>query len=342
MKRFIRLLTVSIAAVFVLASFSQIVFADGSYSVNSTYIQLKPGETGTIVISADNAAGRVNWDSSGVISESGSAFLDNGYQTIEFTASEPGTAYIYVAPDPEYGIATYDNEELGYGYTIQVEVIGDAPAQVEEPAPTEPETTTEAPTTQAPAENTETQTEVQEVKEDARMAAADENSVLTDGNNDYESLSEEDRLYTTVDGQELYIIQYPLWQDEQGGTVWNDEIFNLDRLTGFDYDTVNYKGLNVDVFTFRDLPKVFVLKNLETDVSQYYTLDSDGEGFKPLPYVTVNGRQYIVEEFPESFTVPENFSKVEMALGASTVQALKPADTPISLRGYNVQVSPGL
>ena len=346
MKILKKTLTFSIAAAVAALSVAPAVFADGSYSVDTSYIQLRPGETGRFTISADNAAGRVDWDSEGVVNESGSAFLDNGQQTIEFTAGEPGTAYITVYPDPEYGIATFDEEMIDYGYTIQVEVIDDSPnaapaieeeSQVQEEVP-------QAPETEEAQENEEpltTEAQEEQATEPQNIPAAT-GTVLTDGNNDYQDLSEEDRLYTTVDGQELYIIRYPLWIDEDGETVWNDEIFNLDLLNGFEYQTVNYKDLDVDTFIYDNSLRVFVLKNLETDVSQYYTLGSAGEGFRPLPYVTVNGRQYIVEEFPADFQIPEGYQKIDMTLGSSTVQALKPTGSVPSLRGYDVLVSPGL
>ena len=42
-----------------------------------------------------------------------------------------------------------------------------------------------------------------------------------------------------------------------------------------------------------------------------------------MAYVTVNGKQYIVVDFPDDFVVPEGYQIVEMTLGSNTVQALK-------------------
>ncbi len=97
---------------------------DGSYGVNTTYLALKPGETGYITVSADNAAGRVDWSASGTVSVDGntSAWLDNGSTTIPVTAGSEGTGYITVSPT---SIASYDGTELSSSYTIQVDVIGD-------------------------------------------------------------------------------------------------------------------------------------------------------------------------------------------------------------------------
>ena len=135
---------------------------------------------------------------------------------------------------------------------------------------------------------------------------------------------------------ELYIIQYPRWMDEAGNEVWNDEIVGLDMLTGFDLVTVNYKGVNVDTFQ-KDDYVVFVLKNLETDVCGYYTLKADGTGFEQLSYITANGKQYIVVDFPEDFVIPEGYQMVEMNFGATKIHALKqvpegaPAPEPVNV-----------
>jgi len=379
MKILMKTLAAVTAASMLTGGLAGIAYAEGSYSIDNNYLVLRPGETATVTINAENAAGRVDWDSDGSVTAVGSAWLDNGNATIEITADQAGTGYITVYPDPERGIATYDEEMLDYSYTITVEVVDDNEAvvddtitdtdTVEEPANNAvaddaqeqgaaqaPEDNGNAPQDepaqeqpaqeQQPQEqqNQEQPAQEQQPEENAQnvpQAQAAAGDALTDGNNDYADLSEEDRLYTTVDGQELYIIQYPLWQDEEGGTVWNDEILNLDILNGFEYETVNYKDINVDTFRNNNL-RVFVLKNLETDVSRYYVLDENGGGFSPLPYVTVNSRQYIVEKFPAGFSVPEGYQLADMTLADSTVQALKLSPDGIKLRGYDVMVSPGL
>ena len=177
----------------------------------------------------------------------------------------------------------------------------EAPAEGEAPAeePAQEETTTAAP-----------------------EAAGGQEAVLTDGNNDYENLSEEERLYTTVNDIPLSIIQYPRWMDDAGNVVWNDLVTNLDMLNGFDLVTVNYKGVNVDTFQ-KDDYVIFVLRNPESGVSGYYVLKPDGTGFEQLSYISANGKQYIVVDFPSDFVVPEGYQMVEMNFGTTKVQALK-------------------
>ena len=74
------------------------VYADGSYYVDTNYIVLSPGETATITLSADNAAGRVDWNSEGTVTAAGSEWLDNDSRTFTVTADSVGTGYINVIP----------------------------------------------------------------------------------------------------------------------------------------------------------------------------------------------------------------------------------------------------
>jgi len=302
--------------------------AEGSYGVSTQYLELHPGESATVTLSADNAAGRVDWSSDGPVSAAGSAYLDNDSKTIQIDADAVGTGTIYITPTD---IATYDNEELTNGYQIQVVVVDnnaapstvqDNPTQQQAEAPAEGEPAAEeAPAEETPAEETPAE-EADAEEADAEEAAAAPEVVLTDGNNDYEGLSEEERLYTTVNDVQLSIIQYPRWMDDAGNVVWNDLITNLDMLNGFDLVTVNYKGVNVDTFQ-KDDYVVFVLRNDESGVSGYYVLKPDGTGFEQLSYISANGKQYIVVEFPADFVVPEGYQMVEMNFGTTKVQALK-------------------
>ena len=317
MKKITKLLTAFIVMAMIVTTVSITALADGSYYVDNTYMVLKPGQTATIVVGADNAAGRVDWAGSGAVSASGYAFLDNGVATIEVTAEQMGTGYITVTPTD---IATYDGEVLSNSYTIQIDVVGDEGGYVDgnNSVDNAAEETPQLPQQEEQPQEPDTEEEVS----DEIQAPAAAGSVLSDGNDDYEELTEEERLYTYVNEQERYIIQYPIWLDEEGNEVWNEEVYNLDMLNGFERATVNYKGINVDCFQYRELLQVFVLKNLETDETGYYIL-KDGEGFEPLSYVSVNGKQYIVVEFPEDFQIPEGYQMVEMTLGSNTVHALK-------------------
>ena len=346
------------------------VYADGSYYVDTNYIVLSPGETATITLSADNAAGRVDWTSEGSVTAAGSEWLDNDSRTFTVTADSVGTGYINVIPTD---IATGDDEVLDYGYTIQVEVVSDEPAPVQEPAPNDYEDTDNDTVQEEPLQQAEEpQEEAQEEPEPVQEVVP--GTVLTDGSN-YAGLSEEERLYTSVADRELYIIRYPRWVDEEGNVVWNDEVYNLDVLPGFELKTVNYKEMNVDTFQYKDQITAFVLKNLETDRSNYYVLKDDGTGFEELSYVTANGKTYIVVDFPEDFVVPDGYQMVEMTLGSGKVHALKKAPEPVQempaepaeeangafvpasnrsvsivtdkrtlvmLKGYETKVSPGL
>ena len=327
MKKTMKLIGTIVVLAMMLGVMPAAVYADGSYYVDTNYIVLSPGETATITLSADNAAGRVDWNSEGTVTAAGSEWLDNDSRTFTVTADSVGTGYINVIPTD---IATGDDEVLDYGYTIQVEVVSDEPTPVQEPAPNDPENTNAETIQEEPVQQEEeAQQQAEEPAEQAEqaepLAAGD---VLTDGSN-YAGLSEEERLYTSVGDSELYIIRYPRWVDEEGNVVWNDEVYNLDTLPGFELATVNYKEMNVDTFRYKDQITAFVLKNLETDRSNYYVLKDDGTGFEELSYVTANGKTYIVVDFPKDFVVPDGYQMVEMTLGSGKVQALKKAAEPV-------------
>ncbi len=345
MKNTSKILTVLITFAMLTSSICVTSFADeavdGSYGVNTTYLALKPGETGYITVSADNAAGRVDWSASGSVYIDGatSAWLDNGTATIPVTASSEGTGYITVSPT---SIASYGGTELSSSYTIQVDVIGDNSA-ADNSQPTEDNNQPAADNSQTVSDNSQAAdnnnnvaiaTPVAQVAaEDTGADAAQEEEtttaastvILTDGSTDYAELSEEDRLYTTVNGTELYMIRYPRMLDEEGNVIWNEEIAGLELLEGFELTRVNYKGLDVDAFAHGDTT-VFVLKNLETDESDYYVLN-DGVGFSKLTYVTANNKVYIVIDFPADFTVPDGYQMVELSLGDNKIHALKKLNT---------------
>ena len=346
MKNYRKTLGAVLTLALILGIFPVTALAEGSYGVSTQYIELQPGETAEVVISADNAAGKVQWSSDGPVSAAGDGWIDSsstdGTQTITITADsigEGGTGYVNVYADD---VATFSGEQLTNGYTIQVVVAAD-PSNTASPSTVQdnpPQQQAEAPQDDAPQEYAPQeyvaqddvaqehipQEEVpqEEIPQDAaaeQAAPAADYSELTDGNTAYAELSEEDRMYTTVNNIELYIIRYPRWIDEAGNEVWNDEIMNLDMLSGFDLVTVNYKGVAVDTFQ-KDDYMIFVLKNLETDVSGYYVLNN-GIGFEQLSYITANGRQYIVVDFPADFEVPEGYQMVEMNLGTTKIHALK-------------------
>ena len=353
MKNMMKTFGIVVIVAMVLGILPFTALADGSYGISTDHVVLSPGETATITVSASNAAGRVDWGAEGAVTSAGSAWLENDTSTITVTADSVGTGYITVVPTD---IATYDNEEITYGYTIQVDVVDPnaAPAendsqdyteeplqQADDPDDTQPGGEDPQPQEQPAQEDPQPQEQPEEpAQEDAQSQEQQETepeiqeeteapsdvvpgAVLTDGNNDYENLSEEERLYTTVNDQERYIIRYPRWINEEGDQVWNDEIRGLDLLNGFDLVTVNYKGMNVDTFQYKDEITAFVLKNLETDESGYYVLKKDGIGFEQLSYISANGKTFIVVEFPEDFVIPEGYQMVEMSLGTTKVHALK-------------------
>lgn len=310
MKKYMKTLSAILTLAMVLAILPVSALAEGSYGVSTQYIELRPGETAQVTISADNAAGKVHWNSEGPVSAAGDGWIDSssadGTQTFTISADsvgEGGTGYVTVSAED---VATFNGEQLTNGYTIEV-VVTDNPSQ-----------NTASTTVQ---DNPGQQQAEAPQEEAAEQAPAADNSVLTDGNSNYEELSEEDRMYTTVNGVELYIMRYPRWIDEAGNEVWNDEIVGLDMLSGFDLVTVNYKGVNVDTFQ-KDDYRVFILMNPETGVCGYYTLNN-GVGFEQLSYITANGRQYIVVDFPADFVVPEGYQMVEMNFGTTKVHALK-------------------
>lgn len=351
MKNTSKLLTVLITFAMLAGSICVTSFADeaadGSYGVSTTYLSLKPGETGYITVSADNAVGRVDWSASGAVSVDGDHVWLNSDSdkektaTISVTATSEGTGYITVSPSD---IASYGGTELSSSYTIQVDVVGDnSSADNSQTYEDNSQNTVNnnianaTPVAQVAAEDTGDQAAADTAQEEETTTAADaaNTTILTDASTDYAELSEEDKLYTTVNDTELYMIRYPRMLDEDGNVVWNEEIAGLELLDGFELTRVNYKGLDVDAFTHGDTT-VFVLKNLETDESDYYVLNN-GVGFSKLTYVTANNKVYIVIDFPADFQVPDGYQMVELSLGDNKIHALKKLNTETTVTEETTQ-----
>ena len=119
MKRYIALLVTVVALVALLVIPASAV---GGVKVSTTSMNLKPGESKTFTITADNAAGRVDISSSNTAVatvSSSSEFLDNNTITITVKAVADGTAKINIALT---NIATYDEEKLSGTKTISINV----------------------------------------------------------------------------------------------------------------------------------------------------------------------------------------------------------------------------
>ncbi len=99
-----------------------LVNASGSISVSKNSITIAPGKSGSFVIKANNAAGRVDISSSNTsvatINQS-SVWLDNNSSTITVTGKNEGTATITVRTSDA---ATYDGEVLSSTYTVKITV----------------------------------------------------------------------------------------------------------------------------------------------------------------------------------------------------------------------------
>ena len=108
-----------LALMLVLAGLSVTAFAAGSITVPADTLSLTLGETGQIVITASNAAGRIDWSSTGAAAASGSMWIENETKTISVYAGSIGTGSISVTLSDA---ATFDKTELSGVYLILVKV----------------------------------------------------------------------------------------------------------------------------------------------------------------------------------------------------------------------------
>ena len=118
-----RKLAVSVAVAMVcglvLTFLSATVFAAGSITVDTSSLTLYVGQTGSIKVTASNAAGRVDWSSSGAVTGSGSVWVEKGSKNINVLAASTGSGTVTIKLRDA---ATFDKQELTGTYTVQVTV----------------------------------------------------------------------------------------------------------------------------------------------------------------------------------------------------------------------------
>lgn len=156
MKKFIK--TIFIAALMVLFMPHK-TFAAGGFNLSASSITMHPGESTTLMIAADNSAGKINIASSdpSVVSINPSViFLDLNSEPITLSANALGSATISVKASSNF--ATYDEEVLaGVTKTVTVNVVELPPAPA--PAPSTPTAPVNASTNTNPETSPEPKTD---------------------------------------------------------------------------------------------------------------------------------------------------------------------------------------
>lgn len=132
-------------------------FAAGGFNLSASSITMHPGESTTLMIAADNSAGKINIASSdpSVVSVNPSViFLDLNSEPITLSANALGSVTISVEASSNF--ATYDEEVLaGVTKTVTVNVVELPPA----PAPSTPTAPVNASTNKNPEASPESKTD---------------------------------------------------------------------------------------------------------------------------------------------------------------------------------------
>ncbi|MBQ6593867.1 hypothetical protein IJI00_02280 [Candidatus Saccharibacteria bacterium] len=154
MKKLIK--TIFIAALMVLFMPHK-TFAAGGFNLSASSITMHPGESTTLMITADNSAGKINIASSdpSVVSINPSViFLDLNSEPITLSANALGSVTISVEASSNF--ATYDEEVLaGVTKTVTVNVVELPPA----PTPSTPTAPVNASTNTNPEASLESKTD---------------------------------------------------------------------------------------------------------------------------------------------------------------------------------------
>lgn len=97
-------------------------YASGSISVSKNSMTLTKGQTGSFVVTASNAAGKVTISTSngGVTTSTTSEWVENQAITVNVNAISVGSTVITISLSDA---ATFDEEELTGAYTINVNVV---------------------------------------------------------------------------------------------------------------------------------------------------------------------------------------------------------------------------
>ena len=96
-------------------------YAAGSIQVTTPSLTLHQGEMGSIRVKADNAAGRIDWTSEGMVKAQGSAWVENKTEIIQVYAAGQGSGKVTITLSDA---ATFDGEVLDSVYTAEFTVEG--------------------------------------------------------------------------------------------------------------------------------------------------------------------------------------------------------------------------
>ncbi|MBR3308873.1 MAG: hypothetical protein IKG00_03085 [Lachnospiraceae bacterium] len=279
MKVLKKLISVLLLAVLsVVACLPEISYAAGGAYVSETQIDVAVGETVSIAVGADNAAGSYSVSSSGSVMANGSDFLDNDFKAVSIYGASEGYGEVYISFDD---FATYDEEDLsGSVITIYVNVY----------APDGGYTGDYGKSGELPDYNYDEVTQVSDV---LNLWLYDEPySVLTDlsgvekpkGFTETDGTFEGEKVRTLSYGSE--IVLYALWNHWDGSVIlrtYDPATQTFGEPATFKQGSNTYYLLKIPNGT--ELPEGYTKTELTLNSNKVEALQSGKEGYEDIYYI---------------------------------------------------------
>ncbi|MBQ9815402.1 MAG: hypothetical protein IJM53_06885 [Lachnospiraceae bacterium] len=271
--------------------------AAGSIYVSTDYIELSPGESSGVNLTAEQIAGGFSISKSGPISISpvGDIFLDDESVWIDVVAEGTGTGYIYI---DAFDAADYDENDLtGWGTVITVEITdpnegynggGDTIIYDE--------------------------TDPDEGGNDDHNDDYNEDNNNDDNNDDNppetESTTPEPDLSVVIGTEKYTIMKY---------------ISDLNAPSGFTESKAPYNDTEVPVFVCGDVT-AYVLQNESTHDVDLFIFNPTTKQFTMLPFIQHDDTTYVILDAPAGFSLPEGYKHAELKLENCQAKVIQRSD----------------
>ncbi len=279
MKVFIKFVSVLLLAVLlVVVCLPKNSYAAGGAYVSETQIDVAVGDTVSIAVGADNAAGFYSVSSSGCVMANGSDFLDNDFQAVNIYGASEGYGEVYITLND---FATFDEEDLsGSVITVYVNVY----------APDGGYTGDYGKSGELPDYNYDEVTQVSDV---LNLWLYDEPySVLTDlsgvekpkGFTEADGTFEGEKVKTLNYGSE--IVLYALWNHWTGDVIlrtYNPSTQTFGEPAAFNQGNNTYYLLKIPSGT--EIPEGFTKTELTLNGNKVEALQSNKEGYEDIYYI---------------------------------------------------------
>ncbi|MBO7729426.1 MAG: hypothetical protein J6S31_01070 [Lachnospiraceae bacterium] len=255
-------------------------YAAGGAYVSETQIDIAVGETVSIAVGADNAAGSYSVSSYGSVMANGSDFLDNDFKAVSIYGASEGYGEVYITLDD---FATYDEEDLsGSVITVYVNVY----------APDGGYTGDYGKSGELPDYNYDDVTQVSDV---LNLWLNDEPySVLTDlsgvekpkGFTEADGTFEGEKVKTLNYGSE--IVLYALWNHWTGDVI----LRTYDPATQTFGEPATFKQGNNTYYLLKipngtEIPEGYTKKELDLNGNKVEALLCDKQGYEDFYYIYV-------------------------------------------------------